>query len=664
MRNFKRALAIFSMLAVLVLSMAFVSAGDATGDVLADESSNDYVYVEENNFTELQQAIDNANESDTVYLNQSYCPAPVEQSDNRVVNISKPINIVGVENYTIIDAGSGVGVFEIVNTNVLLKNIHFTNTEGCAVAILNSNVTFENCKFSDNYGDFGPAIAIFNNESDIVTTIDNCNFNNNAADGEQISAGGAIFIASENYGAVTNIIKTAFISNSAANGGAIYIASDNAKTSYLNLFTCDFLYNELIEQEVYQFFGSDISFYNMADFNAINYELNVNDTWFLHLPYSDVDPYVDSLLIPVKKAVFNNSIFKNTAIGVDNGYFSFDNCNLSTAGVHPNYFYLLFEEYNGKFPKGYVSNVQFNITNSNLTDEGFLEFDGGNIINCTLKEFSIVKNNKYSLNVLNTNISDDSIFNLDNGNSFFTNCTFSNNHYAIDLNSGKLTLTNSKFINKNGVYANYKNVNLVNTTLNNVVSPVDVTQTSASNFYYKVGKSFSVKLKDANTGKVLKNYKFTIYVYNSANKKVKTYSLKTNSYGNAYLKGITDLKVGYYYPVFKSANYYLDGYELSFKINKAPTTVKAPKVTFKVKKSKYFKVTVKHKSTKKVVKSLKIKVKVYTGKKYKTYTIKTNSKGVAKLNTKKLKVGKHKVVISSGNANYKVSAKSTIVIKR
>ena len=93
-------------------------------------------------------------------------------------------------------------------------------------------------------------------------------------------------------------------------------------------------------------------------------------------------------------------------------------------------------------------------------------------------------------------------------------------------------------------------------------------------------------------------------------------------------------------------------------VNKLKLTAKAPKVTYKYKKSKYFKVTVKN------GKNIKIKVKVYTGKKAKTYTLKTNSKGIAKLNTKKLKVGKHKVVISSGNSNYKISAKSLITIKK
>ena len=67
--------------------------------------------------------------------------------------------------------------------------------------------------------------------------------------------------------------------------------------------------------------------------------------------------------------------------------------------------------------------------------------------------------------------------------------------------------------------------------------------------------------------------------------------------------------------------------------------------------------------TKKAVKKVKIKVKVYTGKKYKVYKLKTNKKGIAKFNVKKLKKGTHKVIISSLNKNYKISKKSSIRIK-
>jgi hypothetical protein len=97
---------------------------------------------------------------------------------------------------------------------------------------------------------------------------------------------------------------------------------------------------------------------------------------------------------------------------------------------------------------------------------------------------------------------------------------------------------------------------------------------------------------------------------------------------------------------------------LTLKIEKAKATVKASKLTAKFKKSKYFKMTVK--ANKKPVKKVVLKVKI--GKK--TYNVKTDKKGVAKFNTKKLKVGTHKVVITSGDKNYKISAKSKITIKR
>ena len=62
---------------------------------------------------------------------------------------------------------------------------------------------------------------------------------------------------------------------------------------------------------------------------------------------------------------------------------------------------------------------------------------------------------------------------------------------------------------------------------------------------------------------------------------------------------------------------------------------------------------------------VKVKIKVYTGKKAKTYAAKSNAKGIAKLLTKKLKVGKHKVIVTSAN-KYCVAkkAKSTIKITK
>ena len=67
-------------------------------------------------------------------------------------------------------------------------------------------------------------------------------------------------------------------------------------------------------------------------------------------------------------------------------------------------------------------------------------------------------------------------------------------------------------------------------------------------------------------------------------------------------------------------------------------------------------------STKKYVKGLKLKLKIYTGKKYKAYYIKTNNYGLAKFNTKNLKKGYHKVAIISANGKFIVSKNSSIKI--
>ena len=115
------------------------------------------------------------------------------------------------------------------------------------------------------------------------------------------------------------------------------------------------------------------------------------------------------------------------------------------------------------------------------------------------------------------------------------------------------------------------------------------------------------------------------------------------------------------------SNFYID-YEISV-IKDSPSkstssllSVSAPSVTAYYKANKYFKVTVKKYG--KAVKNLKLTLKVYTGNKIKTYTIKTNNNGVASFNTNKLSIGTHKVVVSSSNKNYKFTKTSKITVKK
>ena len=184
------------------------------------------------------------------------------------------------------------------------------------------------------------------------------------------------------------------------------------------------------------------------------------------------------------------------------------------------------------------------------------------------------------------------------------------------------------------------------------------------NVEYKSGKCMKFVFVEQNTRKGIKNVKITVYRGGAPDK---FYHLKTNSKGIAKLD-VSNWAFGSYmgeYSIIIPKNYPLENREgfkdwKAYHIHYSPakTIVKAPKVVNK----KYFKVTVKHKTTKKAVKNLNLKIKVFTGKKYNVYKVKTDKKGVAKLKTKMLSRGNHKVVVSSLNGGYKVKATSSIRI--
>lgn len=92
------------------------------------------------------------------------------------------------------------------------------------------------------------------------------------------------------------------------------------------------------------------------------------------------------------------------------------------------------------------------------------------------------------------------------------------------------------------------------------------------------------------------------------------------------------------------------------------TTVNTPTTQFIFKRSSQFKIIIKDKQTNKTIKNLKISFKIKDGKKYKTYTLKTNNKGIATFTTKKLSLGYHKFIITSKDSRYKVSKKDKLFI--
>ena len=183
--------------------------------------------------------------------------------------------------------------------------------------------------------------------------------------------------------------------------------------------------------------------------------------------------------------------------------------------------------------------------------------------------------------------------------------------------------------------------------------------------YYKGDKTFTVKLTNSKKSPIY-DAKLKIKIYYTS----KRYALyKANTYIDGQLRlSLDGLNPGSYKVEITSGDtksFNLKKVTSKTVIKKSPTKLTPAKLTAKKGASKYFKVTVKNTKTKKVISGVKVKIKVYTGKKYKTYTVKTNSKGIAKLNVKSLKVGTHKVVVTSGN-KYCVAktAKSTIKITK
>lgn len=213
------------------------------------------------------------------------------------------------------------------------------------------------------------------------------------------------------------------------------------------------------------------------------------------------------------------------------------------------------------------------------------------------------------------------------------------------------------------VSSSNSNFYLVNNSFTfKVLKSSAIISANAISSYYNSGAYFKIKLVDNNTNKVLSGVKLKILIYTGDN--YKTVYLTTDSNGMAQLK-VNGLSVGSHKVYITSDDSYVSTTKLksTIKISAIPTKVSAPSISAKYKSSKYLKINVKNSKTLKLVSNLKLKLRIYTGKKYKTVYVKTNSKGIASYKVKYLARGNHKVLIRSANSNYSVKLTSYIKIK-
>lgn len=180
-------------------------------------------------------------------------------------------------------------------------------------------------------------------------------------------------------------------------------------------------------------------------------------------------------------------------------------------------------------------------------------------------------------------------------------------------------------------------------------------------------KAFKVKVINTKTKKGISGVKLLLKVYTG--KKAKKVHVTTDCSGYAYYSP-SKLKVGKH-----KVKISIESKAVKAKAKTSRITVKKASVALNtydglyyykdVKKGEYH-IGVYNKDSGEYLKGVKVTVKVFTGKKSKTYTVKTKKDGFAILKTKGIKVGKHKVkIIFKGNKNFKkATAKNTIEVSK
>ncbi|MBR5503031.1 MAG: hypothetical protein IKV87_01090 [Methanobrevibacter sp.] len=247
------------------------------------------------------------------------------------------------------------------------------------------------------------------------------------------------------------------------------------------------------------------------------------------------------------------------------------------------------------------------------------------------------------------------IFNDKYNKSF--NCT-SDSNGLVKFNLDKSLAVGNYLISV--TYSDGKNNASGNSSLKILKAPAKLV-TSAYKTSYASGKKFNVKVINSKTNKSISGVKLSLKVYTGSS--YKTLTGKTNA------KGIASFDLSKYsvgnHKVIVSANGNVASAKKDLKIKIVPANalVKLAKSNFKYKKADKLALTFTSKNTKKALSNLSVKVKIFTGKKIKTYNLKTDKNGMVKINTKGLSKGNHKIQISSNSKNYLMTKTTYIKVK-
>ena len=200
-------------------------------------------------------------------------------------------------------------------------------------------------------------------------------------------------------------------------------------------------------------------------------------------------------------------------------------------------------------------------------------------------------------------------------------------------------------------------------TKSNLTEPKSISlSVSKLSTTYGSGKYFKVKVIDSKAKKPVANVKLILKVYSGKKYKKITAATDSNGIAKYYASnlGIGNHKVTI--NVKDSKKFSSKMKYSSIKISMAKLKISAPKITAYYKESKMYNIAIKNRESKKPMKNIKVVIKVFTGKKYKKYSLKTDKKGIVGFNMKSLSKGKHNVVINiKSNSKVKSAVLKTYI---
>lgn len=579
-------------------------------------------------------------------------------------------------------SGMGSAICMRIGSNLKLYDSIFRNNNAYVTTILiitwddvntnQSTLYVENCLFENNVAYSN--CAIYLDEFGIGEIINSVFRHNNSTD-----LGGTIVFDASKHAVVRNCT---FEENSAVEGGGVYINTFDAKYhSTVEIYDSTFTKNTvkrlgggmlsirsttLVENCK---FDDNVAALNGGGVYAKFGSIKINNCEFAR----NSAEYGGAILLNDDESQITKSTFvKNVASKTGGGVYS----NRGSVKINESNFKENHAEYGGAALLNNDENIisMCSFVNNAASKNGGAIYSNKGAVKISDSTFNENHGQYGGALFLNANE------NVINNSVLFKNHA-SKNGGAVYSNKGAVQITDSKFDENSAKYGGAlllkadKNIVKSSSFVKNTASKSGGAIYSTSKSVSSSGCSYSKNSAPKNS-KVYGVFHAKVTKYVDASGKVKLkiilsspwkmsisqkIKIKLKKFTSKWLK--TNSKGKYVFTVPKDKN--VNKKTVSIVMNqgfciikkytyKNPGKITVPKT---VKKVSNLKVTVKNSLTKKAIKKTYFKVKIYTNKKYKIFKVKSNSKGVLKVNMSEFSKGNHKISIYLNNNNYYINKK-------